>query len=164
MPDSLSDYGQKLASWKFPEYVDHKRGRGWYIGFFLVGGLASAYALFTANFLFMVIILIIWTIMYVNTKRKPVTLKMNVFEDGLQVEGRKFYPWEDVNSFWIIYRPPEAKYLYVNFKSDIRPDLVIPLERSNPVKIRSILIRYVAEDLSKEDESLSEILSREYKL
>ena len=164
MPDAKADYGKKLMSWKFPEYAEHDRGKAWYFIFFLVGGAFIIYSLATSNFLFMVLIIIIWAVIFITSKRKPASLRLNVFEDGVQVEDRRFYAWEDINKFWLIYRPPEAKFVYFNFKSNIRPDLAISLEKANPIKLREFLLQYLEEDLKKEDESMSEVMSREYKI
>ncbi len=161
MPD---DHGKKLISWKFPEYQAHKRGKVWHISFFTVGAISAVYAFFTANFLFMMIIVITWIIIYVTGRRKPKKLHFLITEDGIEVENHKFYPWDTINKFWIIYNPPESKFLYFNFKSSLRPDLVIPFERANPIKTRETLLRYIDEDLEKEDESLAEMMNREYKL
>ena len=42
--------------------------------------------------------------------------------------------------------------------------LSIPLEKQNPIKIRKILLKYIDEDLDKDEESFSEILGRRLKI
>jgi hypothetical protein len=86
-----------------------------------------------------------------------------IWEDGVTIND-KMYPFENMESFWIIYRPPEIKYLYLRLKGALRPDLVIPLENADPVSIRQNLLRFVPEDTKKEDESVAEAITRTYKL
>ena len=121
------------------------------------------WSLFTANFLFLMIILIAWTVIYVSGRRKPQMLQFTILEDGLLVNN-KFYPFDDIEKFWVIYKPPHSKYVYFHFKTFWKPELVIPLERAQPTKVREILLDYLKEDISKEDENISETISREYKL
>ncbi|MDD5342607.1 MAG: hypothetical protein PHH01_03315 [Patescibacteria group bacterium] len=163
MPENTPDRGKKLISWKFPEFQEHRRGKVWYTVFLLIGALSALYAVMTANFLFLMMIIIIWAVILITARRKPLILKLTITEDGLEVENR-FYSFDSIAKFWLIYKPPESKYLYLNFKSNLRPDLVIQLENANPVKVRDILLNYLKEDPTKEDESLSEVLSRDYKL
>ncbi|MBU0707707.1 hypothetical protein KKG41_05030 [Patescibacteria group bacterium] len=163
MPEPTIDHGKTLISWKFPEYVEHKRSKAWYIIFFVIGIGAIVYSIFTQNILFIVIIIILWTTILISTRRKPQRLRVNITEDGLEIED-KFYEYDKFNNFWIIYNPPEVKYLYVSYKSSYRPDIVIPIERANPVKIREALIDNVPEDTSKEEESLNESFNRYYKI
>ncbi len=162
MPET-NDRGQKLATWKFPEHQARQRGKAWHVFFFLIGGAAMIWSLFTANFLFLMIILIAWTVIYVSGRRKPQMLQFTILEDGLLVNN-KFYPFDDIEKFWVIYKPPHSKYVYFHFKTFWKPELVIPLERAQPTKVREILLDYLKEDISKEDENISETISREYKL
>jgi len=62
------------------------------------------------------------------------------------------------------YEPDEAKTLFFEFKNRVRPRLSIPLENKNPLKIRAILLKYLPEDVERENEPLSEQLSRLLKL
>ena len=62
------------------------------------------------------------------------------------------------------YEPDEAKTLFLEFKSGVRPRLAIPLQNKNPLKIRSILLAHLPEDVEREDEPLSEQLIRLLKL
>lgn len=163
MADTIEDHGRQLASWKFLEYDEHQRGKTWYVFFFLIGGITVIYALLTFNFLFLFIVLIAWTMLFISTRRKPKKYQITVTEDGLEI-GEKFHSYDDFQKFWIIYKPPQSKFLYLDFKTSWKPNLVIPLEQINPLKIREALLPYLEEDAAKEDEDLNETISREYKL
>lgn len=157
------DYGEQFESWEFPEYHQHERGRVWYTVFFVIAGLLVLYSLATYNFLFLVIILIAGAVYVVTGRRQPAMLRCTIWEDGVTVND-KLYRYDSLEKFWIIYNPPESKYLYLRLKGALRPDLVIALENANPVKVRDGLLRFVPEDATKEEESVAEVLGKRYKL
>ena len=121
------------------------------------------WSLFTLNILFAFIIILFGVILYLQTKRPPVDVKFNIFEDGIEI-GAKFYKYKEINNFWLVYEPPQVKNLYLHFKTKIKPVLSIPLEKQNPIRIRKLLLKYVDEDLDKDEESFSEILGRRLKI
>jgi hypothetical protein len=159
----MEDYGEKFVSWQFPEFQRHERGATWYIIFFVIAALLVTYCLLTANFLFLVIILICGSLVLFTNRHQPSQMTCTIWEDGITIND-KLYAYDNTESFWIIYRPPEIKYLYFRLKSVLRPDLVIPLEKADPVSIRQTLLRFVPEDTKKEDESVAEAMTRTYKI
>jgi hypothetical protein len=157
------DYGKILHSWEFPEYMQYKRTRVWYIVMGIIAVALLVWAIWSNNFLFAIIVIIISLIFIFQERRKPMNIKLNIREDGLEI-GRNFYSYRDLNNFWIIYQPPEVKKIYVSFKSRIAAPLVISLENQNPLKIRKTLLEYLPEDLEKEEEPASDSLSRTFKI
>lgn len=165
MPEEIKkeDHGKTLVSWTFPEFVKYKRTIGWYIGIFIVLIAVLVYAIMTRSYLFLIFIILVVAIYYLRAKREPVMIKLNITEDGLEV-GESFYHYKDIKSFWIIYEPPEVKMLYFDFKSGVRPRLAVFLENQNPLKVRKTLLDYLEEDLTKENESLTDGIMRMLKL
>jgi len=155
--------GQLLANWTFPEYIQYERSRRWYFWGGLTVSILVIWSLITLNILFAVIIILFSIILYSQGKKPPIDVGLKIFEDGIQI-GSKFYKYKEINSFWMIYEPPEVKNLYLHLKTKIKPALIIPLEKQNPIRIRKILLKYVDEDLEKDEESLSEILGRRFKI
>lgn len=158
-----SEYGEVLATWHFPDYVQHNRSRRWYLIVGVIGALSFLFAMLTFNFLFAIILIIIAVILVLQNRRRPQNVTINITEDGLHI-GNDFFEYEALKNFWIAYRPPEVKKLYVPFKSTFRPMLVIPLEDENPIEVRKVLLEHLEEDLEREDETTSEALSRLLKL
>ena len=156
------DYGKILFSWKIPEYPSYKRGAGWYIGFILIFGGLIFYAIWTANFLFAIILALAGFIVLYSVFHSPQELRFEIREDGI-ILGDHFYPYKGFKSFWIIYEPPEIKNLYLDFKG-WRPKLSVPLMNQNPLKVRETLLKYLEEDLEKEEESTTDYLSRRLKI
>ena len=153
----------KLVSWNIPEYVKHERGRRWYVIALLVLGTLLVYSFFTANFLFALILIIAAITIVLHDKHDPTELEFAITEDGI-VLGNQFYEYKKFSSFWIFYQPDQNKMLFLEFKNRLRPRLPIPLLNKNPLHLRNILLKYLEEDLAKENEPISEQLSRILKL
>ncbi len=144
-----------LAVWTFPEFIKHERSQKWYILMIAVVIGLLLFAIFTQNFLFAIIIILIGTILALFDLKDPMTIKFQIIETGIRI-SENFYSWRELENFWIIYHIPETKNLYFKFKNFIKPNVIIPLENQNPVLIREILLKYLREDLEQEEESFSE--------
>lgn len=153
--NSIENSKKPLAEWSFPEFVKYERTRGWYIiaGVIIAAGLV--YSVWTANFPFALIILMVVVVYYMHFVRTPEEVQFAIFDNGLQV-GHRFIKWRELKNFWILYDPPEVKKLYFSYKSTIRPYLSIPLEKQNPIELRKMLSKYLEEDLEQEEEPASE--------
>lgn len=153
----------KPIKWSFEEYIRHQRGRGWYFWAFLVAGAIILHSLLTGNWLFALIIIMIGIIMVINHAQNPRKINFEINHKGLKL-GTKQYEYSQISKFWIIYQPPHVKNLYLDFKSPFTPRLSIPLEKENPVHIKSFLRDYLEEDLDQEQEPFSESLGRLLKM
>lgn len=158
-----NDHGSALKQWFIPEYTQHERGQLWYVVLGIISALFIIYAIWTANFLFAIIVLLAIIILLVRHANQPMSLVVSIHEDGLVV-GESFFPYQDLKSFWIIFEPPHVKTLYFDFQNHWRPRLPVPLQDENPLAIREILLQYLGEDLSREGEPTSDALSRILKL
>ncbi len=159
---ATEDHGKTLVSWTFPEVPNYQYSRTWYLVMVGVAIGLLTFAVFTSNPLFAFIVIIAWALIFYRSRQKPKVLKASITEDGIEV-GKNFFPFDDLRSFWLVYKPP-AKTLYMNFKSALRPILGVNLEDANPVEIRNQLRRYLQEDLSKEDESTSDAIGRLFRI
>ncbi len=162
--NNIDDKGKLLASWNFQEFKTYSRSITWYVFTGIILIALGIFAISTASYLFLGIIILYIIIYYLRSKREPLTLLLQIFEDGILIGDNTFYEWKEINNFWIIYEPPEVKNLYLDFKAGFKPSITISLENENPINIRNILLQYISEDLDKEDESLSDGLSRLLKL
>jgi hypothetical protein len=157
------NYGKILIVWNFSEFIKYKRSQGWYIFMAIMTIGLLLFAIFTNNFLFAVIIIIFSIILILFDLKEPILIKFQIFERGIQV-AEKFYFWRELENFWIIYQVPGIKNLYFKFQNFIKPNLTIPLENQNPVRIREILLKYLKEDLEQKDESFSDHLGKILKI
>jgi len=163
IPEYTDDFGKILATWNFPEFIKHAKGKWWYISFTIIFVALIIYSYFADNMLFAIII-VIFTILYLSIENKgPINMEVLITEDGLVLNG-KLVEYENLENFYIIYYPPRIKNLYFQPKSTLGQRIVIPLENQNPVEIRHILLDYLDEDLDKEEIPSSESISHLLKL
>jgi len=162
--NSSDELGKIIASWSIPEYDKHERERNWYIIAAIVGLIFLIYSFFSGNFLFAAIIIIGAFVIIMHDGQEPAQVNFSITDEGLIV-GRKFYDYDVIKDFSIVYKPREnVKNLYFEFKTVVRPRLSIPLNKMNPLPIREDLLKYLPEDLERTDQPLSEALAKMFKL
>lgn len=163
MAEQTSKLGEKLLGWEFPEYPDRERSVGSWLALGVVGVVLFIIALATSNFLFAVILILVGIIYFMQARNHPRLVKFGVHEDGITL-GDDEYRFEEIDRFWIVYKPGKIQNIFFHFKSNLRPYLSIPLEDTNPLRIRDMLRRYLFEDLEREEEPVTEEIARELKI
>ncbi|MFA6255479.1 MAG: hypothetical protein WC675_05685 [Patescibacteria group bacterium] len=156
------DYGEIFFSWKFSEFPQYQRERKWYVWGTIVVIILLIYSFLTINFLFG-LITIMAALIILLFQRNNSEVEFKITEDGILV-NKKIFDYKNLKNFYIIYNPPEVKTLYFEPKSIFNPRIPIALEKQNPVAIREVLRQYLEEDLDREDEPVSEQISRIFKL
>jgi hypothetical protein len=149
-----------LMQWNAPEYKQYDRPKSWYLILLLIAGILIVISLITANYLLVIITVILAVIVNSITRNDPKDLDIAVTKKGVKI-GEKLYTFaEDLNSFWILYNPPELKTL--NFKRQQRfmPEISIQLEKQNPLKIREFLLEYLEEEIEREEHMADQISRR----
>ena len=162
-PIKEEDHGQILLNWKFPEYSQQKRSASWYVIVGLIFVSVFIFSFLTANFLFVIFLLLFGLIIFLHFKRTPLEVNFKIFEDGLSL-GLNFYEWSEIKNFRLVYHPPETKRIYFDLKNSLAPEISIPLEEQDPIEIRKILKNYLEEDLDRPEETLIDRLNRWLKI
>lgn len=162
-PRVPSDIGQVHASWDFPEFIQVKRSQTWYLVVSVIMVLLVVYAVYSANFLFAVILVLSAFILIYQHFQAPRKVPAIIGEDGIIID-RAFYPYKELKGFYIIYEPPQIKFLYLEFRNKLQKNLAIPLEEQNPLEIRKALLKYLKENLTIDEEDFNETFSRLLKI
>jgi hypothetical protein len=149
--------------WETVSYKKYDRSKSWYFAMAMAAILFVAYAVITANFLFAFIVILTVILLLLLGSREPRPILVQVGMDGLVWDG-SLHLYEDIDDFAIVYNPPVAKTLYVNFRSAARPRLAIQLEDVDPVDLRAFLGQFVREDGDLRGEPISDIVGRLLKL
>ena len=157
------EFGDILAAWEFPEYVKPKRGQWWYLSFAVITISFLVYSYFSQNPLFAIIIVLFIIVYYLTEKKAPINMEVIFTEDGFII-NEKFMEYKDFENFYLVYYPPQIKNLYLQPKNHLKPVVVLPLEKEDPVHVREVLLRFLPEDLAKEEMPASEGISRILKL
>lgn len=157
------DRGKTLFTWNFSEYIEYERSTGWHVMFIVLLGAGIIYAIVIANFLFALFLILFGVIVGLQLRRPPLQVEFTISENGIGI-GTRFYDWDDIRNFRIVYKPPEIKRLYIDVKNIFSLDFSVPLEDQTPDEIRKILKKYLKEDTEKKEETLIDGISRWLKI
>ena len=161
-PDAV-DAGDILFTWETWEYPPTERSGRWYAIAASAGLFCLIYAMFTANYIFAVIVVMFAVIIMMRDIRKPGRTQTYITTGGV-VFADRLYTFKDIQDFSITYDPPQVKNLYLTFNRTSQPMLSIPLEDANPNLVRAALLPFVYENLARDGETLTDTLRRVYKL
>ncbi|MAF13669.1 MAG: hypothetical protein CMI53_02125 [Parcubacteria group bacterium] len=160
--EDTPDYGKVFFNWKFSEFPQYHRDSNWYVWGGIIVGFFLVYSFFTANLLFGLIV-IISALLIIMFQRSNDEVEFKITEDGILVNN-KFFEYKKIENFYIIYEPPEVKTLYFELTGFFNPRIPISFEDQNPVEVRDVLLKYLTEDLERENEPVSDQTSRMFKL
>jgi hypothetical protein len=159
----IAELGQPILDWEVDEYPQHERSRTWYIVASVVGVSLIVYSIATANFLFAVIILMIGVITLLNTFKTPDKVEVMITTSGIIVSDL-FYDYKSIRDFSIVHEPPDVSILYLDFHSSLHPLMSVPLHDIDPNLVRDALIPFVLENFHRDEETLTDLMRRLYKL
>ena len=145
-----------LFSWEIDEYRIHARGRRWYVLFFGLVGIVSIYAITSANFLFLFILLMIAGIILLSIKHPPRKLLVSIEQDGLRIGG-EWHPWKNIEYFWVV-NEPEVQSIYFETLETLKPHLCVSFHDQYIEKITNLLRKVTREETH--DEPFIDIISR----
>lgn len=145
--------------WEAPAYERFDRGPAWYFVMALVAVAGMAYAVWTANFLFAFIILLMGILLLLVGNKEPDRILVQVGDNGVVWNGRLIL-YQDLDEFSIVYQPPYVKLMYLNARSPLVPRLRVDLEDQDPISLRNHLRQYLKEDMDLQSEHLSDIFAR----
>lgn len=154
-----------LASWSVPLEEHHEqRDKSWYIKAITIMFILLLISIFTTNFLFAGILLLISFIYFYLTLQEPKTVTVNITEGGVII-GNQELSYSQLRHFWIVYEPSEnVKCLYINSKNVLSHPIQIPLYEQDPIQIRQILANFLDEAYDEDGERASDTINRLLKL
>lgn len=162
--NKTNDSSLQELSWEIDEFTKHPRTKKWYIIAGIVALGLITYAIIDKNYFFALIILISSGIIIFYDQEPVRKISFTISYDGVTM-GNKFYSFEEMTNFYIIFRPKEdVKKIFFEFKNPLKHRLSIPLNEQDPVEIRNYLLQYLDEDLTKEHEPLTEGLAKIFRL
>lgn len=161
MATSVQNPGKELLGWDIVEGHTHERGVIWYVLACGIGIAMLIYAIVVRNFLFGFILVMVGIIMATHSMRPAAQYRCVCSENGMTI-GTRFYPWKDIEKFWLLIRS-DVKMLYLEF-GGLRPRLPVPLQESDPEQLRQILTQYIEEDTTNSEEPMSDWIVRVLKI
>lgn len=167
MPKDLSkenvNTGKIVYEWYIQEYEQYERSKRWYLIMGLLGISLITYSMFTANYLFALVVILFGIVLYLHEMQPPLNIYFAITEIGIII-GQRFYRFSELSGFWVIYNPPEVKNLYFRTKNVLKSRLKISLQNYDPRPIREYVSQFVVEEIEEEEEPLSDRLARILKI
>ncbi len=155
--------GRVVYEWWVKEYEKRERSKRWYMVATISVVALLAYSLISQNYLFSLIVVLFGIIVYLHDMQNPIDVYFAITEVGI-ILGKKFYRYNELSNFWIIYNPPEVKNLYFTLNNMVKHRLQVPLLDYDPRPVRDYLKKFLKEDLDQEEEPMSDRLARTFKL
>jgi hypothetical protein len=102
-------------------------------------------------------------ILFLQAHQDPKQISFKITELGVVV-GNRFYSFSELDSFFIIYNPPDVKTLFLETKEVLKPMIRVPLLDMNPVDVKNVLRAYLPENFERENEPLSDRAARNWQI
>lgn len=157
-----NSFHNDVIRWEAPEYVQHEKGWKWFLAATIADLAFCMYAIATKNWTLLIALILITALYVWQHGNVPRHVEVIVSHTGIKV-GDKEYPYQNIKSFWIIYRPPHVKTLNIRSNSSILPDITIQLGNQDPANLRAYLCSQIREEEGRE-ESMLDALIRIFKL
>jgi hypothetical protein len=149
----------RMISWQAKEFRKKNKGPLWYfIWFLFVLGLVI-FAILQKSPLMVLCFVLIGAVAYLFSQQEPKKINFLINKKGVKI-GKKLYPFDELESFWIFYDPPRKKILSLKNKKTFFPYLTIPLSKTNPLKIRKYLLKFLPE--KEHEESIIEDIAEKF--
>jgi len=146
----------KKIYWETPAFVQSKNKIALYVTFVLLIAGSFLVYYFRRETTFAILLALFAIVLFLNSGRKSRWLKILIDHRGITIDSDT-YLFKDILSFWIDYDNID-KDLILTMKKWYFPYLKIPMGKTNPLDIRSLMIHNVPE--RKVEKSLVDILIR----
>ncbi len=150
-------FEKEIISWEAPEYIQHEKGLKWFIAAGIVVVAFCIYAAMTQNWTLLVALVLLSAMYIWQHGDMPKNVKIVVSDAGIKI-GNKVYPYQNIKSFWLIYRPPYVKTLNIRSNSKLLPDITIQLGDQDPAVLRTYLCSQIREEEGKEETAVDAII------
>lgn len=147
-----------LLAWEAPSFERKAKDYRWYLAALGLVLAIIAYSAWQQDWFFIGIVIIVSAVAfwYMRTT-KPQKMQYAITPLGI-ISGDHVYPFSEIHSFWIVYRP-NVKIMCLAFTKKYLPTLEIGLGNMDPVVLRSVLSKRIPEQ-SKRGENLVDKLVR----
>lgn len=119
--------GQDLFEWNANEYMEKSRKPDWFWALAIIGLAGSAVAFILGNFLFGIFIIVAAITMGILATVKPKRHNYTLTTEGI-VADKTFYPYDNIESFWMLEEESGEKKLLIKIKTGLVPIISFPFE------------------------------------
>ena len=145
-----------LVGWKAPEYETYDRTIAYYVVLSVLFLAVIGYAIYTRDWFVIGIFVILAGFLLWYQQKKPAEKTYRITQLGIY-ENNKFYQYNEIFSYWFLI---DGKYKTLNviFAKKYLPQLTILLKEMDPVKVRSVLSKYIPEENNRTETMLDRLV------
>jgi hypothetical protein len=154
--------GATLMEWEADEYEQEQHDENWYLAGGIIAAILVAGSIVFRNYLSAVTFLLLAIVIYLYANRKPEKVAIQLKEFGVRVNDQ-FFPYQNMNRFWIIYKPGDVQALNFQTDSILNPVITLLIKNQDPNKLRELLQDKLPEDLKQEEGNIEQ-LARRFKI
>ncbi len=141
--------------WEALEYHHIEKTSDWFWGLALLALTGVGVSIFFGNILFAAVILLGAGTLALFAARPPRMTQFAITDRGVRI-GRNLFPYNSLESFWVIDESHTHPQLLIKSKKLLMPLIVIPIAGERPEDIRQLLLQKLTEE--EHHEPLSEKL------
>ncbi len=141
-PTSLKPSSSVISWSTVMSPLPKKKIAWWTLG--VLSAIGVLMLMFRHDIFFSIMLFLAGFVIVLRAYSKPRRNNISVTPTSIIIDEER-YPFHEMKSFWVRYQPPQIKELSVEFKKSLRPYLNIPLEGTDPLEIRSVMVQYIPE-------------------
>lgn len=151
-----------LISWDAPEYIQHEKSLSWYIAAGIIATALIGYGIMYSNItLSLAVFAFAGVYLYLHKYSPPKITHIQISDLGVTV-GKQFYPYTQIQAFWIIYTP-RTQTLNLKISREFLNEISIQLGDTAPGELRQTLLQHIPE-LEGKTEKITDLLIQLLKL
>jgi hypothetical protein len=129
-----------ILAWSAPEFEHHEKTVGWYWMSIIFSLLLLGAAFWMKNFLFGFFVIAAEILILVWANKQPRMIDFSIKPKGLTVDGAKFYPYAEIQSFSIDDEMEGPwRSVTIEFRKKMRSTLAITIPDELAPRFREIL-------------------------
>ena len=152
-----AEHNRLLLEWQTPEFIRHAKSKNWYLAAGILMLCLVAYALYTGSATMAIVFIVLAGVYTLTHNQEPKMIRIKITQLGIYVEDQ-FYPYNMINAFWLVYRPPFVQTLNLRLVGKTSNRLVIQLDRQNPVEVRALLAKEIPEVEGQQEASTDTLI------
>jgi len=148
---------QELLAWKAPEHYFFPKSPRWYVAIVVLALIAVVVAIFQANFMFLLFIIIALVVILFLANNTPKMMECALSDEGIAVireglteesaEEGEFYAYPELSGFAIHHNPLDTEYseIILRKKEKLSTYIKIMIADHSALKAKEILDYYLPE-------------------
>jgi hypothetical protein len=147
---SIADVGEVLYAFHAPEFMQYERGPAWYFVAGVISLVLIAVGILTQSIAFVGAFLLFIAVYFLVHHHDPRLIEIAITQKGIRA-GAEFYPFEQIENFWLIDQQPYVADLKLRLKKSFNAVVTLHYFGQDPAQLRELLVPHAAELLDQKE-------------